>query len=68
MATRRPLRRRYRVLLWLDETGGPLQAAHAIYVDDDMLTERTFDCEPFDTVDEVLREVLAALDIQRRLF
>ena len=68
MVARRSLRRRYRLLLWLDDTGHVEQVAHAIYVDDDMLTERTYTPEPFDPPDEVFRALLEALDVQQRLW
>lgn len=68
MGSRRNVRRRHRILLWLDEAGNPQQVALALYVDDEMLTERTWTPEPFDGPHDVLSEALAGLDIQGRLW
>jgi len=55
-------------MLWLDDQGQPEQAAHAVYVDDDVLTEHTWTPEPFDTADDVYGQLMARLDIQGRLW
>lgn len=61
-------RRRFRLLIWLDESHGPVQAAIATYVGDDKLTESTFDCGPFDAIGEVADVALRTLDRQLTLW
>lgn len=68
MGTRRTVRRRYRVLLWLDDAGNPEQVARALYVDDEMLSEHTWAPEPFDNPHDVLREILSGLDVPGQLW
>lgn len=61
------MRVRWRVLIWLDETGGPLQAAMAKYVDDEKTRETTWQCGPFETPLDALDEALSRVDEQLSL-
>lgn len=47
------MRRRFRLLCWMDEAGNPLQAAMARYDDDEKIAEVTWTPEPFDDLADV---------------
>lgn len=68
MATSRPFRRRYRILLWLDDAANPEQVDVATYLDDEVRTHTTWTPEPFDRPHDVLDAALNFVDIQLRLF
>lgn len=60
--------RRYRVILWLDETGGPTQVALAVYVDDVKTRESTYEPGPFDSVVDAVVTVLQEVEPQQTLW
>lgn len=67
MPSSRPRGSTYRLLVWLDDVGNPLQVAVAKYLDEERLGETTWTPEPFDTLAHVAKQVGDTLDIQLRL-
>lgn len=62
------MRCRYRILLWLDGAGNPLQAAVGTYANDELSEEITWTPEPFDTPHEVLERAIVRLTVHQQLW
>lgn len=58
----------YRVLVWLDTLGQPLQVAVAQYEDDVKEWERTWEADPFESAHSAFQSALRSLDIQQALW